>query len=178
MTRSSFIKLLRMVRYYLCQKKHLLHLSKMIEYYNNSKMKDHLFWNDLHNQLRTAQGIPQAVPVYPEVNSTAQEILDFTTDTIFHVSNQSGAKEAVHLYVSSPVACTIYIRVVSSSMLVNGTRSRLKKWPSTIDAMTFKIRSDQPSPIPVLQGYVVSNGAAVSVMSSTEGAKAFGFIVK
>ena len=62
-------------------------------------MKDTLFWNNLHNQLRIAQGIPQPVPVYPQINSTAQEILDFTTDTIFHVANQTGAKEAVHLFV-------------------------------------------------------------------------------
>jgi len=142
-------------------------------------MKDTLFWNNLHNQLRIAQGIPQPVPVYPQINSTAQEILDFTTDTIFHVANQTGAQEAVHLFVSSPVECTIFVRVISSSMLTaNGTKTRLTKWPSTVDAMTFKIRSNQPSPIPVLQGYVIGNGAAVSLMTSVTGAKAFGFIVK
>ena len=142
-------------------------------------MKDTLFWNNLHNQLRIAQGIPQPVPVYPQINSTAQEILDFTTDTIFHVANQTGAKEPVHLFVSSPVECTIFVRVISSSMLTaNGTKTRLTKWPSTVDAMTFKIRSNQPSPIPVLQGYVIGNGAAVSLMTSVTGAKAFGFIVK
>lgn len=142
-------------------------------------MKDYLFWNDLHNQLRIAQGIPQPVPVYPKINSTAQEILDFTTDTIFHVANQSGAKEAIHLFVSSPVECTIFVRVISSSMLTaNGTKTRLTNWPSTVDAMTFKIRSNQASPICILQGYVIGNGAAVSLMTTVVGAKAFGFIVK
>ncbi len=142
-------------------------------------MKDHLFWNDLHNQLRIAQGIPQPVPAYPNINSTAQEILDFTTDTIFHVANQTGSKEFVHIFVSSPVACTIFVRVISSSMLTaNGTKTRLTNWPSTVDAMTFKIRPNQPSPIPVLQGYVIGNGAAVSLMTTAAGAKAFGFIVK
>lgn len=142
-------------------------------------MKDTLFWNNLHNQLRIAQGVPQPVPVYPNINSNAQEILDFTTDTIFHVANQTGSKEAVHLYVSSPVECTIYVRIISSSLLTaNGTKTRLTSWPTTIDAMAYKIRSNQPSPIPVLQGYSISNGAAVSLMVSEPGAKAFGFIVK
>ena len=49
---------------------------------------------------------------------------------------------------------------------------------STVDAMTFKIRSNQPSPIPVLQGYVIGSSAAVSLMTTQPGAKAFGFIVK
>jgi len=142
-------------------------------------MKDTLFWNNLHNQLRIAQGVPQPVPVYPTINSTAQEILDFTTDTIFHVANQSASKEAVHLYVSSPVECTIFVRVISSSMLTaNATKTRLTSWPTTVDAMIFRIRSNQPSPIPILQGYSISNGAAVSLMTSVPGAKAFGFIVK
>lgn len=140
-------------------------------------MKDALFWNDLHNQLRMAQGIPQPVPVYPKINSTAQEILDFTTDTIFHVANQAGGKEAVYLFVSSPEECIIFVRVIPASMLAaNGTKTRITNWPSTVDAMTFKIRSNQPSPIPVLQGYVVENGAAVSLMTTAAGAKAFGFI--
>ena len=142
-------------------------------------MKDTLFWNNLHNQLRIAQGVPQPVPVYPNANSTAQEILDFTTDTIFHVANQTGSKEAVHLFVSSPVECTIFVRLISSSMLTaNGTKTRLTSWPTTVDAMTFKIRSNQPSPIPVLQGYIIGSSAAVSLMASQPGAKAFGFIVK
>ena len=142
-------------------------------------MKDTLFWNDLHNQLRIAQGIPQLIPALPDINSTAQEILDFTTDTIFHVAHQTGSKEAVHLYVSSPVECTIFVSVKSSSMLTaNGTKTRLTNWPSTVDAMTFKIRSNQPSPIPVLQGYVIANSGAVSLMASQPGARAFGFIVK
>lgn len=142
-------------------------------------MKDTLFWNDLHNQLRIAQGVPQPVPVYPNTNSTAQEILDFTTDTIFHVANQGGTKEAVYLFVSSPVECTIFVRVISSSMLTaNGTKTRLTNWPTTINAITFKIRSNQPSPQPVMQGYVIGNSAAISLMTSVSGAKAFGFIVK
>jgi len=142
-------------------------------------MKDTLFWNNLHNQLRIAQGIPQPVPCFPKVTSTAQEILDFTTDTIFHVANQTGSKEAVHLFVSSPVECTIFVRVISSSLLTaNGTKTRLTSWPTTVDAMTFKIRSNQPSPIPVLQGYIINSGAAVSLMASQPGARAFGFIVK
>ena len=142
-------------------------------------MKDTLFWNNLHNQLRIAQGVPQPVPAYPNANSTAQEILDFTTDTIFHVANQTGSKDAVYLFVSSPFECTIFVRVISSSMLTaNGTKTRLTSWPSTVDAMTFKIRPNQPSPIPVLQGYHINSGAAVSLMASQPGAKAFGFIVK
>jgi hypothetical protein len=142
-------------------------------------MKDFLFWNDLHNQLRIAQGVPQPVPVHLNINSTAQEILDFTTDTIFHVANQTESKEAVHLFVSSPVECTIFVRVISSSMLTaNGTKTRLTSWPTTVDSMTFKIRSNQPSPIPIVQGYPISNGAAVLLMASEAGAKAFGFIVK
>lgn len=142
-------------------------------------MKDTLFWNNLHNQLRIAQGVPQPVPVYPNVNSTAQEILDFTTDTIFHVANQTGSKEAVHLFVSSPTECNIFVRIISSSTLTaNGTKTRVTSWPSTVDAMTFKIRSNQPSPIPVLQGYIMCNSAAVSLMASQPGARAFGFIVK
>ena len=142
-------------------------------------MKDNLFWNDLHNQLRIVQGIPQSVPILPQINSTAQDILEFTTDTIFHVSNQSGNKEYVHIFVSSPIECNIYVRIISSNMLTpNGTKTRLKNWPSTIDAMTFKIRANQPSPIPVMQGHLVSNGAGVSLMASSPGAKAFGFIVK
>jgi hypothetical protein len=142
-------------------------------------MKDTLFWNNLHNQLRIAQGIPQPVPVFPKATSTAQEILDFTTDTIFHVSNQTGAKESIHLYVSSEIECTIFVRVISPSLLTtNGTKTRLTSWPTTVDAMTFKIRSHQPSPIPVLQGYIINSGAAVSLMASQPGARAFGFIVK
>lgn len=142
-------------------------------------MKDTLFWNDLHNQLRISQGVPQPVPVYPNINSTAKEILDFTTDTIFHVAKQTASKEAVHLFVSSPVECTIFVRVISSSMLTqNGTKTRLTNWPSTIDAMTFRIRKNQPSPISVLQGYVIGSGGAVSLMTSVNGPKAFGFIVK
>ena len=142
-------------------------------------MKDHLFWNNLHNHLRIAQGIPQHVPVYPQINSTAQDILEFTTDTIFHVANQAGQNEAVHLFVSSPVECIIFVRVISSSLLTeNGTKTRLTNWPTTVDAIAFKIRSNQPSPVPILQGYSINNGAAVSLMSTAPGAKAFGFIVK
>tara|TARA_B110000027_G_scaffold25365_1_gene27854 strand:+ start:1139 stop:1570 length:432 start_codon:yes stop_codon:yes gene_type:complete len=142
-------------------------------------MKDTLFWNNLHNQLRIAQGVPQPIPVYPGENSTAQEILDFTTDTIFHVANQTGSKQAVHLFVSSPVECTIFVRVISANMLTpNGTKTRLTSWPTTVDAMTFKIRPNQPSPMPIVQGYHISSGAAVSLMASQPGPRAFGFIVK
>ena len=141
-------------------------------------MKDHLFWNDLHNELRMAQGIPQLIPVIPNKNTTAQDILHFTTDTIFHVSNQSGTQEAVHLFASSPVECIIYVKIISSNLLTaNLTKTRLKNWPSTIDAMTFKIRANQPSAIPIMQGYVISNGAAISLTSNSPGARAFGFIV-
>ena len=143
------------------------------------KMKDHLFWNNLHNKLRIAQGIPENVPVFPKMNSTSQEILDFTTNTIFHVSNQTGKTDSVHIFVSSPIECTIFVRIISSSMLTaNGTKTRVTSWPSTVDAISFKIRSNQPSPIPVLQGHIIQNGAAVSLLSTDVGAKAFGFIVK
>ena len=142
-------------------------------------MKDHLYWNDLHNRLRSSQGMPQAVPVYPDQGTTPEDILDLTAETIFHVASQSGFAEAVHLFVTSPVDCVVYVRVLSSSLLMaNGTKTRLKGWPSTLDAMTFRVRATQPSPIPVLQGYVVSNGAGVSLMASAPGAKAFGFTVK
>lgn len=142
-------------------------------------MKDTLFWNQFHQQLRIAQGVPQPVPVYPNANATSQEILDFTTDTIFHVAHQNGAKEAVHLFVSSPVECTIFVRIISSSLLAaNGTKTRMTNFPTTIDAMTFKIRLNQASATPVLQGYVISNSAAVSIFASVPGAHAFGFIVK
>jgi hypothetical protein len=142
-------------------------------------MKDFLYWNNLHNQLRIATGVPQSVPVLPNINSTAQEILDFTTDTVFHVSNQTGSKESVHLFVSTPVAATIFVKVLSSNMIAsNGPKTRIQSFPSTIDAVKFNIRANQPSPIPVLNGLVINNGAAIGLMSSVAGPKAFGFIVK
>ena len=142
-------------------------------------MKDFLYWNNSQNKLRIAQGIPQSVPVYPKGISTIEEISKILSDTIFHVSNQSGQKDSVHIFVSSPVECTIYVKVQSASTLLeNGTKTMLKSWPSTIDAMTFKIRSNQPSPIPVMQGFTVSNGAGISLMASASGAKAFGFITR
>ena len=142
-------------------------------------MKDNIYWNNLHSHLRTVQGVPQPIPMCPDENSTSQDIMDLTTDTIFHVSNQSGKKESVHMFASSPVECTVFVRILSSSMLqANGTKTRTTSWPSTVDALTFKIRSNQPSPIPVLQGYVIGDGAAVSLMTTTAGATAFGFIVK
>jgi hypothetical protein len=142
-------------------------------------MKDNLYWNNLHNTLRIAQGIPQPIPVYPNENSTSQNIMDFTTNTIFHVSNQSDKKEYIHIFASSPVECTVFVRILSSSILqANGTKTRITSWPSTVDALTFKIRSNQPSPLPILQGYAIGNGAAVSLMTTTAGATAFGFIVK
>ena len=112
-------------------------------------MKDNLYWNNLHNTLRIAQGIPQPIPVYPNENSTSQDIMDFTTNTIFHVSNQSDKKEYIHIFASSPVECTVFVRILSSSILqANGTKTRITSWPSTVDALTFKIRSNQPSPYP------------------------------
>ena len=142
-------------------------------------MKDTLFWNSAQNNLRSAQGVPQPVPVYPNINSTAQEILDFTTETIFHVSSETSKKEAVYLFVSSPVTATIFVKIISSEMLTpNGSKTRIKSYPTTIDALTYKIRENQPSPVAVLQGHTICNGAGISLFSSNPGPKAFGFIVK
>lgn len=143
-------------------------------------MKDKLYWNNSSSKLRIAQGVPQKIPKLPSNELvSASEILELTTETIFHVSNLSGDKELVYLYVSSPVECTVYVRVVPPELLSeNDTRTRISKWPSTVDAMSFKIRSLQPSPIPVLQGYQISNGAAISLMSTVSDSTAFGFTMK
>tara|TARA_Y100001936_G_C16035091_1_gene648055 strand:- start:1278 stop:1709 length:432 start_codon:yes stop_codon:yes gene_type:complete len=142
-------------------------------------MKDFLYWNNLQNQLRTAQGVPEEIPTIPNENSTSSDILDFCTNTIFHVSQQNGARELVHLLVSSPENCTIFVRVISSNYLTsNGSKTRVTQWPTTIDALAFKIRSNQPSPTSLLSGYEIRNGAAISLMSTAPGARAFGFTVK
>ena len=143
-------------------------------------MKDFLYWNNLQNQLRSAQGIPEEIPTLPDETTTAAEMLDFSTKTIFHVATQSAeTKEAVYLFASSPEDCTIFVRIISSNLLTsNGTKTRVTNWPSTIDALTFKIRANQPSPTSILSGYVVRNGAAISLMATKTGARAFGFTVK
>jgi|SaaInlV_125m_DNA_1040241.scaffolds.fasta_scaffold02859_3 hypothetical protein len=143
-------------------------------------MKDFLYWNNLQNQLRSAQGIPEEIPTMPDETTTAADILDFNTNTIFHVASQSAdTKEAVYLFASSPEDCTIFVRIISSSLLTsNGTKTRITNWPSTIDALTIKIRSNQPSPTSILSGHVVRNGAAISLMATKPGARAFGFTVK
>mgnify|MGYP006111530313 CR=1 len=141
-------------------------------------MKKTLFWNDLHNQLRMPQGVPAEIPVLPQQGSTAEEILELNTNTVFHVASQLGSKEAVYLFASSPNECTIYVRIIPSSLLApNATKTRVTNWPSTLDAMTFTIRPNQPSPIPIIQGHQISNGAAVTLLASSPGARGFGFAV-
>lgn len=140
--------------------------------------KQPFYWNTNHNQLRHAQGVPSEIPVIPAEDASANSIMDFNTNTVFHVAQQGGLTEALHIYVTSPTDCTVFFRVVSSSNLApNGTRTRVVSWPSTVDSMSFKIRANQPSAIPVVQGHVIRNGAAACLMASASGAYAFGFVV-
>ena len=141
-------------------------------------VKQPLYWNSDHNQLRHAQGVPSEIPIIPAEDASPESIMELNTNTVFHVAKQGGATEALHIYVSSPTDCTVFFRVVSSSDLApDGTRTRVISWPSTVDSMSFKIRANQPSAIPIVQGHVIRNGAAASLMASASGAHAFGFVV-
>jgi hypothetical protein len=137
-----------------------------------------LHWNQQHNLLRLAQGIPAEVPVMPTGDEPAESVLRFNTNTIFHVAAPAGSGEALHIFVSSNVACTIYVRILpASEQAFDGEKNRLRNWPSTSDAITVKIRHGQPGPVPVLQGHTIRNGACLSLMATSPGARAFGFVV-
>ena len=140
--------------------------------------KSFLYWNSSHTLLRMPQGIPSEVPELIGPASTSDEIMDFNTNCIFHVSNQSGTPEAVHLFASSKSECVVFVRIVPASMLTsNGDKSRLGSWPSRFDAIRVRIRKNQPSPVCLLQGHVVQGGACVSLSCSKPGCFAFGFAV-
>lgn len=138
--------------------------------------KDFLYHDTSHTQLRLAQGVPQDIPTLPSPSTNADEIMQKNTDTLFHVSSSSA--EAVHLLGTASSDVTVFIDIIPAEQITsNGSRSRLKSWPSTSHSLKVKIPANAPSPIVLLQGYVIQNGAAVSLFADSSGAKAFGFVV-
>lgn len=140
--------------------------------------KHHLYHDALHNQLRLAQGIPAAIPALPLATSTLEEVMQINTDTLFHVSSQSGEKEGVHLLASSDVDVTVYVQVVPMAQITtNGTRSRSVEWPATSKSIRVHVPAFAPCPTVLLQGHVIRGGAAISLLADVAGARAFGFYV-
>jgi hypothetical protein len=143
--------------------------------------KTPFYHNTAQTVLRAAQGIPEAIPSLPVSAADATTVLTFQENRIVHVAPQTGAKHFVHVYASSPIDTDVFVEVLTNSDLAtSGSKNIAASWPKIDAAFTFRLRANQPAPQILLQGFVISAGAALSVYlpeGTALGPAFFGFVV-
>lgn len=140
--------------------------------------KSPLYHDGQHTQLRLPQGIPAPIPALPGPDATLEQCMQFSTDCVFHVSHQNGNQNAVYLTASSARDMDLFVRIVPSTDLVlNGSKARTTQWPSTSDAIRFRLRAHHANTIAIAQGLVIRSGAAIVVFATAPGSTLFGYFV-
>ena len=143
-------------------------------------VKTPFYHNTTQTVLRAAQGIPESIPSIPAAADDATSVLNFQQDRIVHVSPQTGAKHFLHVYASSPIDTDVFVEVLSNADLTtSGTKNIAATWPRIENSFCFRLRAGQPAPQVLLQNFVISAGAALTlyVPEGTTGATFFGFVV-
>lgn len=124
-----------------------------------------LFWDAAHTLARAP--IPHPVVSYPALGADAATTSTFLKNRVVHVAPAPGAAaNAVHLYVSTDADVDVVIEIVPIvEQLVPGPDAAhaTLNLPDPTRSLVFRARGGQTAAQVILQGYVVSNGAAVTM---------------